>query len=232
MILKAALIFLITSSFGLAEKVSLTEAAEELSQKLTAGGIVTADGFTFSSAGKLIPADLPPEDLIFEIGSISKVFTGLLLTQAVIEKKVTLDTPISTLLHDLTFKDPRVGQITLRQLACHTSGLPRLPANLIEGADQLDPYAHYDRDRLHRALTSLELEANPPHNSSYSNLGVGQFQLLKSRRRPPWRPPLHSLRQILERTHSRKNHRASKNARHHRHPKCRAKKAPRPTPLR
>ena len=173
MILKAALILLITTSFGLAQKVPLAKAAEELSKQLAAGGIVTADGTTFSAAGKLIPADVPPKDLIFEIGSISKVFTGLLLTPAVIEEKVTLDTPIATILSDLTFKDPRVAQITLRQLACHTSGLPRLPANLIQGADQLDPYTHYDRALLHRALTSLELEADPPHDSSYSNLGVG-----------------------------------------------------------
>ena len=173
MIRKATLALLLLASFGFAEKIPLAEAAQELAQELRAGGVVTADGSVFSSVGEFLPTGVPPGQRIFEIGSISKVFTGLLLTQAVVEEKVTLDTSISSLLGDLAFQDPRVGEITLRQLASHTSGLPRLPANLDQGAHQLDPYAHYDRARLRSALKTLELDSDPPYASSYSNLGVG-----------------------------------------------------------
>ncbi len=167
--------------FGIAQEVSLAQAAEELSKQLPAGGIVTADGAEFSESGKFKATGIPPEKRLFEIGSISKVFTGLLLTQAVVEEKVTLDTPISTLLGDLKFKDPRVGKITLRDLASHTSGLPRLPGNLWNGASLADPYAHYDRASLDQALASLQLASDPPYDSSYSNLGVGLLGDLLSR---------------------------------------------------
>ena len=156
MFFKVILLFGLSSFLAVGKEIPLAEAAEDISKTLAAGGIVTAEGFMFSQVGKFTDPKIPAEKRIFEIGSISKVFTGLLLTQAVVEKKVTLDTPISTLLGDLVFKDPRVGKITLRQLACHTSGLPRLPANLEEGGvNQLDPYAHYSRSQLDQALANL-----------------------------------------------------------------------------
>jgi CubicO group peptidase (beta-lactamase class C family) len=61
----------------------------------------------------------------------------LLLAQAVVEKKVTLETTIGSLLDSkLKFADPRIAAITLKQLSTHTSGLPRLPDNLDAGLPQ------------------------------------------------------------------------------------------------
>ena len=129
---------------------TLAESAARFSKDLKAGCIVTGermgDEVKYAISGKAPEAgDAKPEKLVFEIGSISKVFTGLLLAQAVVEKKVTLDTTIGSLLAGkVKFTDARVEAITLKQLATHTSGLPRLPDNAMAGALEEDPYASYD----------------------------------------------------------------------------------------
>lgn len=146
---------------------------------MEAGCIVTGERVggqvSFALAGKAPEAGkTPPEKIVFEIGSITKVFTGLLLAQAVVEKKVTLETTVSSLLDPkLKFADPRVAAITLKQLSTHTSGLPRLPDNLDVGAVEDDPYAHYDEKLLIAYLTSAKLDGEGPYSCSYSNLGVG-----------------------------------------------------------
>ncbi len=158
---------------------TLAEAAARQAKTLEAGCIVTGERVggevSFALAGRAPEAgDTPPEKIVFEIGSITKVFTGLLLAQAVVEKKVTLETTIGSLFDSkLKFADPRIAAITLKQLSTHTSGLPRLPGNLDAGAAADDPYAHYDEKRLLAYLTSAKLEGEGPYSCSYSNLGVG-----------------------------------------------------------
>ncbi len=158
---------------------SLRAAADTLASRLPLGQIVTAEQSgdappLIYAAGESESPDVPPADRIFEIGSITKVFTGLLLAQAVVEKRVTLDATLGDLLGpDQKFGDPRVAAISLRQLATHTSGLPRLPANLERGADPTNPYAHYDWDLLARELKTTKLTGNPPFPPAYSNFGFG-----------------------------------------------------------
>jgi CubicO group peptidase (beta-lactamase class C family) len=152
-----ALILLASGTLPLktAEPTTLAQNAFSAAKALPEGGIVIGEtltsGTVFSTAGNLEPAGVPPEKLIFEIGSVSKVFTGLLLAQAVVEKKVSLDTPVREFVDkEFRFADSKVGAITLRQLATHTSGLPRLPDDLMDSdkADPLNPCAHYDRAML------------------------------------------------------------------------------------
>jgi serine-type D-Ala-D-Ala carboxypeptidase/endopeptidase len=126
------------------EPTMLGRSATLSAEQLSAGGIVIsetlASGIVTSTAGKLEPGEVPTEMRIFEIGSISKVFTGLLLAQAVVERKLTLETPIKDLLQPgFKFADPRVGAITVKELATHTSGLPRLPDNMEDSTNPLDP---------------------------------------------------------------------------------------------
>ena len=85
------------------------------------------DGYTIlASAGPAIHATT-----IFEIGSITKAFTGILLADMAARGDVRLDQPVVELLPPGTSIPARNGkQITLEQLATHTSGLPRLPSNL------------------------------------------------------------------------------------------------------
>lgn len=160
---------------------SLADAAKLSAKSLPKdkGIIVTAEArgeqpAVNSLAGSSPPADVPPEKILFEIGSVTKVFTGLLLAQAVTEGKTTLDTSLKRVLGiKQEFADPRIGEITLKQLITHTSGLPRLPANLNAGANPNDPYAHFDRDKLCAALKAAKLPSDGPFPVDYSNFGVG-----------------------------------------------------------
>jgi CubicO group peptidase (beta-lactamase class C family) len=172
---------------ALGETKPLKAATEEAAKQLPAGGMVLAervgDKVEYSAAGRLEPQGTTPEAVVFEIGSISKVFTALLLAQATVEGKVTLETTVAELMGPAQrFDDPRVGAITLRQLATHTSGLPRLPADLWLGADPNDPYAHYDRARLNAGVQITKLESDGPFPMSYSNFGLGLLGDLLARR--------------------------------------------------
>lgn len=110
---------------------------------------------------------------LFEIGSISKTFTGLLLADAVTRGEVRLDEPVTELLPAGTTVPSRDGKpVTLLQLSTHRSGLPRLPTNMAP-ADVADPYADYDTKRLYEFLASYTLTRAPGERAEYSNLGGG-----------------------------------------------------------
>jgi D-alanyl-D-alanine-carboxypeptidase/D-alanyl-D-alanine-endopeptidase len=113
----------------------------------------------------------PDADTIYEIGSISKVFTGVLLADAVERGEVKLDTPLRAI-WPAKFSDSRVGDITLLQLSTHTSGLPKLPSNL-QPKVVANPYADYDKARLRQYLIGHQLRRAPGTASEYSNIGVG-----------------------------------------------------------
>jgi D-alanyl-D-alanine-carboxypeptidase/D-alanyl-D-alanine-endopeptidase len=171
-------LFLLISLSASAQTKPLAEVAEAFAGQLPAGCIVTGEWrgstATYTLVGKGIQ-DLAAEDHLFEIGSISKVFTGLLLAQAVIDQKVSLTTSLRDLFGpDFVFADPNVAAITLEQLSTHTSGLPRLPANmgLMPGFNP-DPYAAYGRNALHAFVSAVTLSGPGPHPAAYSNLGVG-----------------------------------------------------------
>lgn len=109
---------------------------------------------------------------LFEIGSISKVFTALLLQQTVDEGLIALDDPIEPFL-PMGVSCPKGGEgITFRHLASHRSGLPRLPANLAPKLPS-DPYADYDAAALWAYLPTARLDRRPGEGYAYSNLGVG-----------------------------------------------------------
>ena len=124
----------------------------------------------FGQLSKSTPT-IPTGKTQFEIGSITKVFTVILVQGLVDEGKVDWSDPISMYFDPKTFASPMVASITLRELATHTSGLPRLPDNM-EPSDPLDPYGDYDREDLFTFLGSYQpKELKKEH--AYSNLGVG-----------------------------------------------------------
>jgi serine-type D-Ala-D-Ala carboxypeptidase/endopeptidase len=85
------------------------------------------------------------EASVFEIGSVTKLFTALLLAETANHGEVQLGEPVVDLLPTGTRVPSRNGrEITLRDLASHHSGFPRRPTNLIPN-DPVDPYAHYTR---------------------------------------------------------------------------------------
>ncbi len=112
-------------------------------------------------------------DSIFEIGSVTKVFTARLLALLAVEGKVSLDDPVQRHVPPGWIVPARDGRpISLVQLATHTSGLPRLPANL-DPADARNPYADYSDERLRAFLAAHKLRRPPGERYEYSNLGAG-----------------------------------------------------------
>ena len=136
-----------------------------------------ADNTTrYGSAGLTKQGGFKPDrNTVFEIGSITKVFTSILLAEAVRENLAQFDDTVSTHLVELDFKkDSPFRSITLSELATHTSGLPRLPVDLSDGADSENPYGHYDEQRLTQSLIDFrkkQLENRGEY--SYSNYGAG-----------------------------------------------------------
>jgi CubicO group peptidase (beta-lactamase class C family) len=95
-------------------------------------GLINPKGSRIVSYGNLnqTSSRQPDGDTVFEIGSISKVFTSLLLADMVERKELSLKDPISKILPKSVKVPTRKGkEITLLDLAAHTSGLPRLPNN-------------------------------------------------------------------------------------------------------
>jgi D-alanyl-D-alanine-carboxypeptidase/D-alanyl-D-alanine-endopeptidase len=111
-------------------------------------------------------------DSIFEIGSVTKTFTALVLAQMVEQKKVSLDDPVRTLLPEGTVAKPDGPEITLENLATQHSGLPRLPDNL-KPANMADPYADYRSAQLYEFLKKRGVARPKDPGFLYSNLGFG-----------------------------------------------------------
>jgi CubicO group peptidase (beta-lactamase class C family) len=115
----------------------------------------------------------PTKTSVYEIGSLSKVFTAILLSNLVEEGTITLDQPIALFLPDTLKKNGELSKITFQMLANHTSGLPRLPDNLdkVKGFNENDPYKTYDKKALYNYLASFKNKKNPGEEYEYSNLG-------------------------------------------------------------
>ena len=126
---------------------------------------------TYGSPAKSDPRRLDGET-IFEIGSTSKVFTALLLADAAERQEVALTDPVAKYLPASVRMPKRGRDITLQDLATHTSGLPRLPTNL-SLKDAANPYADYSVDQLYAFLSSYELPRDVGAQYEYSNLGGG-----------------------------------------------------------
>jgi serine-type D-Ala-D-Ala carboxypeptidase/endopeptidase len=138
-------------------------------------GVIDAKGRRVVSYGSLEKGDKRSldGDTLFEIGSITKVFTALLLADMVQRGEVKLDDPIAKYMPATAKIPQRDGkQITLVDLATHTSGLPRMPANF-KPKDPANPYTDYTDDQLYTFLSSYELPRDIGIKFVYSNLGFG-----------------------------------------------------------
>ncbi len=127
--------------------------------------------FHHGTAGEGEPP-LGPRSL-FEIGSITKTFTGTLLADMVQRGEMAYDDPVQKYLPEgVTMPTWDGREITLVDLSTHHSGLPRLPDNF-EPADPADPYADYSVEHLYEFLSSHELRREPGSEYEYSNLAAG-----------------------------------------------------------
>jgi len=112
-------------------------------------------------------------DDVFEIGSITKVFTASILADMVTRGEVRLDDPVAKYLPASAHIPSRNGrQITLFDLATQSSGLPRMPSNLTP-RDSMNPYADYTVQQMYAFLSGYQLPRDIGTSYEYSNLGVG-----------------------------------------------------------
>ncbi|MDR6785351.1 CubicO group peptidase (beta-lactamase class C family) [Pedobacter africanus] len=140
--------------------------------------------YSYGSVNKTVKQLPDAAQTIFEIGSVTKTFNTLVLAQEVVAGKMKLNDPINLYLPDsipaLKFRDQ---PITLQHLANHTSGFPRLPANIFNAkVDPKDPYKHYTPDSLYSFLMHYQPSVMPGSVFSYSNYGAGVLGTILERR--------------------------------------------------
>lgn len=136
-------------------------------------------GFGKGPGGKAAPDGRS----LFEVGAITKAYTGLLLADAIQRREVTLDQPVSDLVPPGITVPAKDGKaITLRHLVVHTSGLPRVPPSVAQHADPKNPYGGYGEDALYNDLVHTQLEHAPDQMIVYSNYGVGLLGFVLGRK--------------------------------------------------
>ncbi len=124
-------------------------------------------------------------DTLFEIASLTKIFTGLMLADAVVRGEARLDDPLSDYVPAGVKVPAFEGHaITLTDLATHTADLPLRPNNLNAAPDAPNKYAGYSLQALYAGLPDYRLTRRPGSQFEYSNLGVsllGQGLALRAR---------------------------------------------------
>jgi CubicO group peptidase (beta-lactamase class C family) len=146
-------------------------------------GIVSKDGKHVFGFGRMSAKDdtRPDGRTVFEIGSVTKTFTALLLADLVERKKLNLDDSVRLYLPD-SVTAPKRGdkEITLRHLATHTSGLPSITlAIALQGME--NPYKNFGTKALYETLNTLPLARDPGERYEYSNMAYGLLGHVLSR---------------------------------------------------
>ncbi|HET9444640.1 MAG TPA: serine hydrolase, partial [Steroidobacteraceae bacterium] len=138
-------------------------------------GVSSPQGRRILSHGTMSVEDRRKVDggTVFEIASLTKVLTGLVLADMAARERVKLDAPVSTCLPEGVNVPQHAGkQITFLDLVTHTSGLPLRPTNLASQT-ALNKYAGYTVQQLYQGLASFELSRDPGMKFEYSNWGFG-----------------------------------------------------------
>jgi CubicO group peptidase (beta-lactamase class C family) len=132
------------------------------------GSRVIGYGTTNKENGKT-----PDRYTMYEIGSVTKVFTSLLLEDMTEHRELSINDPISKFLPK-NVKTPSIDgkEIRLIDLSTQTSGLPRMPDNYIL-KDRSEPFAGYSAENLYSYLSNFKLTRYIGEQYEYSNTGVG-----------------------------------------------------------
>lgn len=182
--------------FGDAVETSITKTIAPLMKSGECIGIVVGviqgdHAEVFSFGRKQLSANAAPDGkTLFEIGSITKVLTASALSSMIESGQLKLDAPIQDLLPG-SVKVPEFSgrKITCLDLVTQTSGLPRIPDNIMSLKDWVtlrflvNPYANYSQERLFRYLNGATLRRAPGSKYEYSNLGMGLLGFALSHKR-------------------------------------------------
>ncbi len=145
-------------------------------------------GFVRNGEVLALPSMASQDQPMFEIGSVSKLFTGLLVAQAVERGELALEDTLGKLLQGkVNFASPDVAAITLQQLLSHSSCLPRQFGQIESFPAVIEQIIAADRAGLWRALAEQTLPKSPPCAATYSNYGVAVVgEVLSERMGKPW----------------------------------------------
>ena len=189
-VLAASVILLRTATFAQAppdteiRKILAERVGSENSGIGMVVGIIDEKGRRVVAYGALAKGDKRPlnGDTIFEIGSMTKVFTSLVLMDMARKGEVAVTDPVSKYL-PATVKVPERNnqKITLQDLSTQSSGLPRMPSNF-HPKDESNPYADYSVQQLYQFLSGYKLTRDIGSQYEYSNLGVGLLGFALTRR--------------------------------------------------
>ncbi|MDN5200679.1 serine hydrolase [Fulvivirgaceae bacterium BMA10] len=137
-------------------------------------GIIDKKGPKFFNFGKTSKeGQLVEEHTIYEIGSITKVFTAILLAQQVMGGTISLDEPVNSYLpSEVVMPVKGSDKITFGTLSDHTSGLPRMPNNFTP-ANPGNPYVDYKVEQMYSFISSYEPTRKVGAKYEYSNLAQG-----------------------------------------------------------
>jgi CubicO group peptidase (beta-lactamase class C family) len=142
------------------------------------GEVAYARGFGVQSLESRVPVT---PDTLFCVASVTKCFVATAVLQLVERGQLDLDAPLVAVLPEFRLDDERYGQITLRQILSHTSGMPDMGEREY---DELLAHPEYDEDapaRYVRSLAGRKMVAAPGERFSYSNIGYNVLGLLISR---------------------------------------------------
>jgi len=146
-------------------------------------GVLLADGstqsFGYGRVSDTGPAVLPDKNTIFQIGSVSKLFTSSLLEYLVQENVIKYSDTVRTILPPSAKLSDDIGKVTVYELATHTSGLPREPVTLKQlrffinyELTGKNLYGYMDKAWLYDYLKTTKIK-NKSHEFIYSNIGYG-----------------------------------------------------------
>lgn len=141
-------------------------------------GKISYHAFGFADIQKNEPVS---SKTLFEIGSITKVFTTSLAALLSQENKISFSDKAQKYLPSKAVLPEKDGKaITLEHLATAHSGLPRMPKNFTP-VDIANPYIDYREDALTLFLNNVELTRDPGSAYEYSNLGMGLLGYILTR---------------------------------------------------
>jgi CubicO group peptidase (beta-lactamase class C family) len=157
--------------------------AERMANNGVVVGVIDASGPRVVAHGRSGAGDDRPldGDTVFQIGSVTKTITTLLLAEMVVRGALRLDDHVAEFLPGGVSMPERGRAITLRDLATHRSGLPRMPTNFDLHGDP-DPYEAYSVEQLYEFLSTYALDREPGARAAYSNLGVALLGRVLARR--------------------------------------------------
>jgi CubicO group peptidase (beta-lactamase class C family) len=123
--------------------------------------------------------EIPTENTIYEIGSVTKTFTGILLADAVLQGKIKLNDDIRTYL-DGNFPNLQYEghPIKVVDLSNHTSGLPSQPKLSNSNEDPFSPSLHFNEKMLNDILHDIKPDTIPGTKRAYSNFAVGLLGII------------------------------------------------------